>query len=232
MISQLLKGDCLELMKDIEDESIDLIFCDPPYGISMKASRKGSKFSGVEIKNDKELDWVPSFYKQIYRISKNVSLVFCGWSTIDVFMREARNAGFIHKNTIVWNKMHFGMGWNFRPQYELILVLTKGAFKTKNHNVANLISVKRMHHTKMSHIAEKPLELLELLIRETTEEGDIVLDPFCGSSSTLVAAKRLGRKYIGMELDEEYFKAGIKRLEKVEEVDLKNNSAEVESKRD
>ena len=227
MTNQLLRGDCLELMEDIPDESIDLILCDPPYGIKLKANREGSKFSGVEIENDNGLDWVPDFYKQIYRVSKNVSFVFCGWSTIDVFMSEARKAGFVHKNTIVWNKMHFGMGWNFRPQYELILVLTKKVFKTKHHNIANLISVKRMHHTKMSHIAEKPVELLEILISEATDEGDTVLDPYAGSASTLVAAKNLNRKYIGMELDEEYVKLGRKRLE---EVDLKNNSAEVESK--
>jgi len=215
MVNSIIHDDCLKVMAEMEDESINLCLSDPPYGIDLAPNRNTSKFYKTKIKNDEGLEWVPEFFKQLYRITKNVSYIFCGWSTVDVFMKGARDAGFKHKNTIVWDKGQFGMGWNYRPQYELVLLLVKDNFKTKVHNLANIIKVQKIHHTKLNHVAEKPKDLLKIFIEQSTEEGDIVFDPFCGSSSTLIAAKELNRKYIGIELDKEHYENSVKRLKDV-----------------
>lgn len=213
MINSIINHDCLEVMREMEDESVDLTLTDPPYGIDLSPNRVTSKFHKTKIKNDAELEWVPEFFEQLYRITKNVAYVFCGWSTVDSFMIEAREAGFKHKNTIVWDKGQFGMGWNFRPQYELILLLCKSNFTTKSHSYANILKVQKIHHSKLTHVAEKPIDLLKILIEQATEEGDVVFDPFCGSGSTLIASKELNRDYIGVELDEEHFKSATDNLE-------------------
>jgi site-specific DNA-methyltransferase (adenine-specific) len=199
-------------MKELEDNSIDLVLTDPPYGIDLTPGRVTSKFHGTKIENDSELSWVPEFYSQIYRLTKNVAYVFCGWSTVDIFMKEAREVGFKHKNTIVWDKGQFGMGWNYRPQYELVLLLVKDNFTTKSHSIANIIKIQKIHHTKLTHVAEKPVDLLKIFIEQSTEEGGVVLDPYAGSCSTLLAAKLLKRNYIGIELDEEYVNSALEKL--------------------
>jgi len=216
MLNSIINADCISVMKDMEDGYIDLCLTDPPYGINLKPNREGSKFHKTLIENDNDLSWVREFYSELFRVTKNVSYIFCGWSTVDTFMIKAREAGFIHKNTIVWDKMHFGMGWNFRPQHEFILVLCKDKFMTKDHNVPNLLHVKRMHHTKMVHVAEKPVELLSTLIEQASDEGDIIFDPFSGSGSTLVAASKLNRNYIGVELDKTHFELARDRLKEQE----------------
>lgn len=212
MKTQLINEDCLETIKGLPDECMDLTLSDPPYGINLTPNRVTSKFHGEKINNDEQLEWVPEFFNQLYRVTKNVAFIFGGWSTIDVFMLAARDAGFKHKNTIVWDKGQFGMGWNFRPQYELILLLVKDNFKTKVHNLSNIIKVQKIHHSKLTHVAEKPLELLKILIEQASEEGDMVFDPFAGSGSTLIAAKELNRKYFGVELDKEHYKSALKKL--------------------
>lgn len=82
---ELLNGDCLELMKDIKNESVNLVITDPPYGIDLTPQREGGKFKGTKVINDDNLEWLPTLVDELYRVSKNVVCVFCGWQTIDKF---------------------------------------------------------------------------------------------------------------------------------------------------
>lgn len=208
---QLFKGDCLEIMKDIPDNSIDLVVTDPPYGINLTPQRESGKFKNTKVKNDDNLDWLPQFTEEIYRISKNVVCVFCGWQNIDKFKIEFEKK-FTVKNVLVWNKDWFGMGNNYRPNYELILLLCKTNVKTKSKNKSNILTYRRLAPQKMIHSCEKPLGILEDLICELSEENDIILDCFMGSGSTGEACIRTNRNFIGIEQDDKYFELAYNRI--------------------
>lgn len=207
----LRKGDCLELMKNIPNESVDIIITDPPYGINLTPQRINGKFKNTKIINDDTLNWLDYFVEETYRISKNVVCVFCGWQNIDKFKIALENK-FIVKNILVWDKDWFGMGNNYRPNYELMLLLCKTNIKTKSKNKSNILTYRRLSPQKMKHSCEKPIPLLEDLLLELSNENDVVLDPFMGSGSTGVACKNTNRNFIGIELDEKYFNIAKERI--------------------
>ena len=208
---QLFKGDCLEVMKEFPNCSIDLTITDPPYGIDLTPQRESGKFKNTKVINDDNLDWLPKLVDELYRVSKNVVCVFCGWQTIDKF-KIAFEKKFIVKNVLVWNKDWFGMGNNYRPNYELILLLCKTNVKTKSNNKSNILTYRRMSPQKMKHSCEKPVPLLEDLITELSEENDTVLDCFMGSGSTGEASLKNNRNFIGIELDENYYNIAYDRI--------------------
>ena len=210
----LRQGDCLELLKDVPDGSVDLILTDPPYGMDLTPQRKGAKFKGVKIKNDDELSWSDLFFEQCYRVTKNntASMFFCNHFCIAEFIESAKKAGFEIKNLVVWNKGHFGMGGNWRPCHELILICTKGRFVTHSKNLRTIIDFKKVHYSKAVHPTEKPVDILEHLIIEPDYNPSVILDPFMGSGSTGVAAVNTNRKFIGIELDPDYFKIAQERI--------------------
>ena len=122
------------------------------------------------------------------------------------------NVGDIVKNVLVWNKDWFGMGNNYRPNYELILLLCKTNVKTKSKNKSNILTYRRIAPQKMKHSCEKPILLLEDLITELSEENDTVLDCFMGSGSTGEACLKNNRNFIGIELDENYYNIAYNRI--------------------
>jgi len=211
--NEIYNDDCLKLMKRIPDESIDVVVTDPPYGIKLTPQRKGGKFKNTVVKNDDNLDWLPELSNELYRVLKNnaACYVFCNWQSYDIF-KQAFEKKFTIKNCIVWNKDWFGMGNNWRPNHEFILLATKGNFKTKSKNKSNILTHRRLHSSKMLHSCEKPLPLLEELIVESCNENDLILDCYCGSASTIEACLNTNRKFIGIEIDEDYFKIAKKRI--------------------
>jgi len=211
---ELIHGDCLEKMKDIPDGSIDMILTDPPYGMDLTPQRKSAKFAGVKIKNDDQLNWSDDFFSECYRVTAKISssMFFCNHHCVSEFISSAKKAGYEIKNLIVWDKGHFGMGGNWRPVHELVLVCVKGRFVTKSNNLKTIINFKKVHHTKAKHPTEKPIPLLEHLIDEVDSNPSVILDPFMGSGTTGVACKNLDRNFIGIELDEEYFKIAEQRI--------------------
>lgn len=152
----LLHGDCLELMKDIPDESVDMILTDPPYGIDLKPQRASSNWKNTKVINDDNLDWLPCFVKESYRILRkdSVAFFFASWQTIDKVKPKIENY-FEVKNVIVWDKDWFGLGNNFRPNYELIILATKGKYKTKSNNLSNILKFRRVAPAKLHHSCEK-----------------------------------------------------------------------------
>ena len=214
MEMNLLHGDCLELMKDIPDRSIDLIITDPPYGTNLTPQRKNSKFKGTKVLNDDTLDWLPDLVSEYKRILKenSVGYVFCNWQKYDLF-KQAFEKEFIIKNCLVWNKDWIGMGNNWRPNHEFILVITNGKFKTKSNNKSNIITQRRVSPQKLTHPCEKPVPLIEELIIESSDEGDVILDSFLGTGSTAIACINTNRNFIGIELDDKYFEIAKERIE-------------------
>lgn len=209
----LMHGDCLELMKDIPDGSVDLVLTDPPYGMSLKPQRSTSKFNGIKIANDDHLSWLPEYADQLHRVAKNVVFSFVDWAHLRDFQNEYERVGFKIKNVLVWHKDWFGMGNNFRPNYELCIFACKTSVVTRSNNISNVLKVRRLSPTKMTHVAEKPVSLLEILIKETTEEGATILDSFMGTGSTGVACVNTNRRFIGMEKELKYFEIARKRID-------------------
>lgn len=123
------------------------------------------------------------------------------------FADALRLAGLTVKSVIVWDKKAHGMGdlkGSFAPRYEVIIFATKGRFELPGKRPDDLIACAKVGNQNLTHPNEKPVELLEQLIEATTTPGALILDPFAGSGSTLAAAAKTGRKYIGIEIDEHY----------------------------
>lgn len=211
---KLYQGDCLEVMDELikDDVKVDMILTDPPYGIDLTPQRENGKFKNTKVINDNNLCWLPKFVNQIYALTKNTAIIFCAWQNIDKFKIELEKK-FTIKNILVWNKDWFGMGNNYRPNYELILLCCKTNITTKSKNKSNILTYRRIPPQKLKHSCEKPVGLLEDLIYELTDENDIVLDSFMGSGSTGVACLNTNRRFIGIELDEKYFTISYTRLE-------------------
>ena len=211
---KLYQGDCLEVMDELikDDVKVDMILTDPPYGIDLTPQRENGKFKNTKVINDNNLCWLPKFVNQIYALTKNTAIIFCAWQNIDKFKIELEKK-FTIKNILIWNKDWFGMGNNYRPNYELILLCCKTNITTKSKNKSNILTYRRIPPQKLKHSCEKPVGLLEDLIYELTDENDIVLDSFMGSGSTGVACLNTNRRFIGIELDEKYFTIAYTRLE-------------------
>ena len=112
---------------------------------------------------------------------------------------------------LVWDKVNIGMGFGFRYRYEMILVLEKGKPKYNSNSIANVFTFKRLYDLK-DHPHMKPQGLLESLITHASQPGEVVLDPFMGSGSTGLACKTLGRKFIGIELEDKYHQVALTRV--------------------
>jgi len=212
----LMLGDCLERMKEIPDGSVDMILADPPYGMNLTPQRATGKFHKQKIKNDGNLDWSDDFFKECYRVLPKKDcggFFFCSHHSVGQFIESGKKAGFDVKNLLVWDKDWFGMGGNWRPNFELILLLTKGRFVTHSNNKSNILKYRRLSGQKMVHPTEKVVPLLEELIVEPDYNPQTILDPFMGSGSTGVACVNIGRKFIGIELDQGYFDIAKQRIE-------------------
>lgn len=211
----VVEGDCKILLSKIE--KVDLIVTDPPYGMNLTPQRITGAFKGVKIAGDSDLSWTSVVFPDFNRLldAGGAAFVFCSHHSVGCFISAAQKLGFEIKNLLVWDKMWFGMGGNWRPNFELILLLTKGRFVTKSHNKDNILRFRRVPPQRMTHITEKPVDLLRELIVEPDYEPRLILDPFCGSGSTLVAAKQEGRHFLGIEIEPKYCEIARQRLAEI-----------------
>ena len=206
-------GDCLELMKDIPDGSVDLVLTDPPYGMAFKSNYRKEKYN--EIQNDKSLEWLERYISECYRVLKNNSAIycFCSWHNVDVF-KQAIEKKFKIKNILIWEKNNTSMGdlkASYAPKYEMIIFAHKGRKLLNGFRYADIIKANRTGNKL--HPTEKPVDLLELFIKNSSDESAVVFDGFMGSGSTGVACVNTNRNFIGIELDEGYFQIAKQRIE-------------------
>ena len=223
----LRQGDCLKLMRAIPDASVDMILTDPPYGMDLTPQRKSGKFHGVKIANDATLDWTDKFFTQCFRVvmKNSASIFFCSHHCVSEFITSAKRAGFKIKNLLVWDKGQFGMGGNWRPCHELVLICTRGRFVTHSNNLRTILEFKKVHHSRSLHPTEKPIPLLEHLIREPAYDPQVILDPFMGSGTTGVACVNSGRRFIGMEMDAGYFEIARERISQAQKIKAMEDAA-------
>jgi len=244
MTSRLYNKDCLDVLKELEPESIDLVVTDCPYRIvsggctndAVKIGRTRemggmlSKRNGEEKEytkqgklfkhNDIEFkDWMP----EIYRVLKPDThcYVMINARNLKELWQEAEDAGFKFQNLIVWDKGNATPNKYYMNAYELILMLRKGRAKNINMlGTTNVLRVPNILRTKL-HPTEKPVPLMEILINNSTNENDLVLDPFMGAGGAGVAALKNNRNFIGCELDEKYYTIAEERMNKVDEPENK-----------
>ena len=215
----LRQGDCLEIMKDIPDGSIDLIVTDPPYLINYKTNRRKDKTHRFtkEIIGENSPEVISKAIKEFYRVMKNDTALylFCSPDKIDFFKKEVEKY-FKIKNIIIWKKNNWTAGdlyAQFGKQYEMIILANKGRAKFNGKRITDIWEFDRVSGKKQLHQNQKPINLLEQCILKHSNENDTVLDCFMGSGSTGVACINTNRNFIGIELDEDYFEIAKKRID-------------------
>ena len=221
---KLFHGDCLEVMKNIPDNSLDLIVTDVPYKV-ISGGRPTAKNQpgGILSKNDGKIfehnDIEPSEYmSELHRVLKEGThcYIFINFINLTSMITEAERVGFKMHTLLVWKKNNKTPSRWYMKNQEYILFMRKGRAKpVKDGGVGHILEFDNILGNKL-HPCEKPVDLLELLIKNSSNENDIVLDCFMGSGSTGVACINTNRKFIGIELDEKYFEIAKERIEKAQ----------------
>lgn len=221
----LYHGDAVDLLRGGLELTIDAIVCDPPYATG--TTEFGKRGSGSMVRGQKWSD-APIFADQMTtvgyvwlmrafliaardRMPDGASaLIFTDWRQWSHLAGAVESSDMRVQQMVVWDKGHMGMGNGFRTQHELILHAARGVPTIHNRSCPNVITAKRDNNDL--HPSPKPLGLMQRLIEVVAEPGATVVDPFAGSGSTLRAAKDLGRKAIGFEIDERFCEITADRL--------------------
>ena len=248
-INQVILGDCLEIMRQIPDNSIDMTFADPPYNL-------GKEYERYEDSKDMReyLSWCKKWLYEMVRITKPTGSIFVinipKWL---IYFAQYLNEVAYFKAWIAWDAMgapkgkkllpnHYGILWYVKSKkykfYDIRyphprcrvcneLLADYGGKKDQAHPFGPLVSdiwtdIHRIRHKirRDEHPCQLPIPLVERLILMCTDEGDIVLDPFVGTGTTCVAAKRLGRRYIGIDIDPKYVEIAKKNVENAQPVQI------------
>ncbi|QZY10974.1 site-specific DNA-methyltransferase [Bacillus amyloliquefaciens] len=226
-VNRIYQRDCIEGMKMLPDNSVDLIIADPPYGIDFNSNfRKSSELKSAKgILNDgkNNSDFLAQVLLEVDRVLKPNSHVywFTRWDRI-YSQQPLIERHFKTKNAIVWMKNNWSMGdlsGAYAAQYETILFAQKGRRSLNEVNGkkrhTDILQFDRISPNKLLHSHEKPASLIEFLIKKSSNEGDTILDPFCGSGTTAASARKLNRNFITFELEREYVEIANKRLDSV-----------------
>ena len=243
--NKIIQGDCLELFKEIPDNSVDMTFADPPFNLKKKYN---SYKDSLEFKD--YLNWCEKWISEMVRVTKPTGSIFVHnipkWLT---YYASILNNLADFKHWISWDAPTAPMGKTLQPSHYGILFYAKnqkklkfyeiryphkrdrktgyllkdyGGKKASLHPFGPLVSdvwtdIHRIKHNKNRdpHPCQLPIHLLERIILMSTDENDVVFDPFMGTGTTAIAAKKLGRNYIGFELDKNYVKISKEKLENI-----------------
>jgi site-specific DNA-methyltransferase (adenine-specific) len=215
---QLSNRDAVDWLRDQPSESIDLLITDPAYE-SLEKHRAIGTTTRLKHSKSSSNDWFAIFpnarfgelFREIHRVLKRDThfYLLCDAETMFVAKPMAEEAGFKFWKPLVWDKCTIGMGYHYRARYEFILFFEKGKRRLSDLGVADVIPVPRI---RGGYPAEKPHDVAEVLIRQSSEAGEVVVDPFMGSGSVGVAAVRLGRRFLGNDLNPEAVQIAAKRL--------------------
>jgi DNA modification methylase len=219
---QLYLGDCLEVMKNIPDKSIDLILTDIPYGeVNRKSNGLRNLNKGIADIVNFDLN---NLMNILCRVCKGSIYIFCGTEQVSEIRKLMIKNG-LSSRLVIWNKTNPSPMNGKHIWLSSIECCMYGKFKNATFNEHCKGSVLSFPSGKGKiHPTQKPLKLFEYLIKVSSNEGDLVLDPFAGSFTAGVACKILKRRFIGIEINKEYLNIGIERIkgEKNEQLDLES----------
>lgn len=208
----LYHGDCREVLPTLD--IVQAIITDPPYGIDYQSAwriDKASRFDKLANDDVLSFDWLPVATKLL---TCGPMVCFCRWDVAETFRIElARHLEV--KSQGIWDRVAHGMGdlgSALAPQHDTFWFGVKGTWAFPGTRPSSVYRSMRMTGEQLQHPTQKPESLMSEMVSDFTVAGDIVLDPFAGSGTTLAAAKRLGRKAIGIELNEKYCEVAARRL--------------------
>jgi site-specific DNA-methyltransferase (adenine-specific) len=207
LLNSVILGDCVAVMPRMESSTVDFILTDPPY-ITHYRSRDGRT-----VANDDNARWLRPAFAQMYRLLKNGSFCvsFYGWSKADLFISAWRAAGFRIVGHLVFRKRYASSARFLRYQHEQAYLLAKGDATPPQNPLSDVIDFE--YTGNRLHPTEKPISALRALVSAFCKPQGTVLDPFCGSGSTLVAAQELEMNCIGIELDPIHYLTACRRLQ-------------------
>lgn len=222
-LNKIINADSIKEMKNMEPECIDLLITDPPYktisggckdgknsvrpkGMLSRNSSKLFEFQNVNI-----VDWMPEVYK-ILKYGSH-AYIFTNSLNLTDMLNESLKVGFKLHNLLVWEKQNVTPSQYYMKNCEYVLFLRKGKAKWIN-NIGESKTVHKFNNIigNKTHPCEKPVDLLKFYILNSSNEGDVVFDPFCGTGSTLVAAYETNRRFLGYEIDKNYFEIGRRKI--------------------
>ena len=215
---ELSAEDAVRWLRGQAAESIDLLITDPPYE-SLEKHRAIGTTTRLKHSKSSSNDWFavfpnsrfPELFHEIYRVLRRNThfYLFCDAETMFVAKPLAEQAGFRFWKPLVWDKVTIGMGYHYRARYEFILFFEKGKRRLSDLGTADVITVPRV---RGGYPAEKPPDVSEVLIAQSSQPGELVADPFMGSGSVGVAATKLGRRFTGNDLNPEAVQVVATRL--------------------
>lgn len=232
---ELYNCDSTSLIKQFPSDTIDLIVTDPPYRVTSRGcngntggmlTKEINKKGKVFLHNNVNIS---EYSKEFFRLLKEGSHCYVMTNHVNLheMLNAFINAGFHFIKSLIWDKGNKIMGQYYMSCFEYILFFRKGkGIKINNCGTPDILSIpnkKTKIDGKNIHDTEKPVELMKILIENSSKEGDTVLDPFMGSGSTGIACKQTNRKFIGIEIDEQYFKIAEERINGKIQIKDKNN---------
>lgn len=215
------KMDAVDFMKQQPNESIDLVVTDPAYE-SLEKHRKIGTTTRLKHSQSSSNDWFQIFpnsryldlFIEIYRaLTKNSHFYcMCDEETLFVIKPIAEQVGFKFWKSIIWDKMAIGMGYHYRNRTERIAFFEKGKRKLNNLGTPDVLQIKRVRN---GYPTEKPIELFDILITQSTNEDETICDPFFGSGNSLISATKNNRYSIGNDISQsahDHFKSSFEKL--------------------
>ena len=215
----------LDGVKRIDDSSIDLICTDPPYRVTTRGcygTTGGMLKSDLCLKGKifehNDID-ISEYAGELFRILKDKThlYIMCNHINLIEYLNELSKVGFHFTKSLIWRKPNKIMGRYYMSEFEYILFFRKGGERVINNcGTADILDVpfkKNKIDGKNIHDTQKPIELMEILIGNSTDEGETVLDPFMGSGTTAIACRNTKRNYVGFEIDKTYCDMANKRVE-------------------
>lgn len=215
---QLNEGDAVSWLRTLPNASTNLVITDPPYE-SLEKHRAIGTTTRLKVSKGSSNEWFRIFpnsrfeelFREVHRVlEKNAHFyLFCDPETAFIAKPIAESVGFKFWKPLVWDKRAIGMGYHYRSRYEFILFFEKGKRKLHDLGIADILEAKRI---RGGYPTEKPVEISDVLVRQSTLPGEIVIDPFMGSGSAGVAAIRNGRRFAGNDITEAAVRLSRQRL--------------------
>lgn len=229
-------GEALDLLRQLPSESVDVLMTDPPYssggmfrgdraqspktkysGDQMQAFRECGDFSGDSRDQRSWMAWVSawSYMAHLATRPSGYSFVFADWRQLPAATDAIQLGGWVWRGLVTWSKAHMGQGMSnrFRMNAEYVVWGSRGTLPSVAGGVCASSVFEVVPVKDRDHPTQKPVELIQHLLRVVPGHPLTVLDPFCGSGSTLVGAYSLGHRAIGIEIEERYCEIAAKRLE-------------------
>jgi len=204
-MTQLLYGDCLDLLDDLPENSVDILYTDPPY-IPPEHSKTLTKYK----KTLSEMGILESFYKiylkKIDRVLKDdgIVIIYCNSDSYPMFYIHL--FPYVKKmRCFIWDKISCSLGYTFRHQHEMLLCGDRMNMKCIKCGTGDIFKYKVVKAKDKDHPAQKPIDLHKHILQNIVGEKRVVLDTFMGTGSIGMACKELGCDYIGMESELDYF---------------------------